>query len=62
MIWISKEVLSESPIFYLVDDFFTLKPFPVCDYCPLLPKFEQKFDRIQIQCVKNLRLRCLTRY
>ena len=38
--------------------FFTLKPIPASGYCGSLPKFEHEFDRIQIQCVKNLHLRC----
>ena len=46
------------PMTYLFDDFFTLKPIPASGYCGSLPKFEHEFDRIQIQCVKNLHLRC----
>ena len=38
---------------YLFDRFFTLKPIPVSDYCHLLPKFEQEFNRIKYNVLKT---------
>ena len=38
---------------YLFDSFFTLEPIPVSDYCHLLAKFEQEFDRIKYNVLKT---------
>ena len=40
IIWISMEVLSETPTASLFDDFFTLKPIFASDYCRLLQRTE----------------------